>query len=63
MIEDVLLWTIAFALVLFGLQEFLTADRRKFANTTIRAATLMIIGLFMLYFAYKFGRKSSPVGY
>lgn len=50
MIEDMLLLVIGLTLVLIGLQIFLTPDRRKFANEMTKAATLVIMGLFVLYY-------------
>ena len=50
MIEDMLLLVIGLTLVLIGLEIFLTPDRRKFANQMIKAAMLVIMGLFVLYY-------------
>ena len=50
MIEDVLILTVAVTLILFGLQAFLTPYRRKFANEMIKAATLMIMGFFLMHY-------------
>lgn len=50
MIEDVLILTVAVTMILFGLQAFLTPYRRKFANEMIKAATLMIMGFFLMYY-------------
>ena len=50
MIEDILLLIVGLTLVIFGLQTFLTAYRRKFANEMIKAATLVIMGFFILYY-------------
>jgi len=41
---------VGLTLVLFGLQTFLTAYRRKFANEMIKATTLVIMGFFVLYY-------------
>lgn len=45
-----LLLVIGLTLILVGLQGFLTPNRRKFANEMIKAATLMVMGLFILYY-------------
>lgn len=41
---------IGIALVLFGLQLFLRKDKRKVASEMLKAATLIVIGLFMMYY-------------
>jgi heme O synthase-like polyprenyltransferase len=41
---------IGIALILFGLQLFLQKDNRKVASEMLKAATLIITGLFMLYY-------------
>jgi len=48
-LSDALLLAVALSQILFGLQGFLTADRRIFANEMIKAATQTIAGLFLLY--------------
>ena len=48
MIEDTLILVTGIALLVFGLQAFLTANRRKFANEMIKAATMMIMGFFLI---------------
>jgi lipopolysaccharide export LptBFGC system permease protein LptF len=50
MLAPGLILAVALALIMFGLQSFLTAYRRKFANEMIKAATLMVMGLFLIYF-------------
>ena len=50
MLAPGLILAVALALLLFGLQSFLTAYRRKFAGEMIKAATLVVMGLFLLYF-------------
>lgn len=60
MIEDVLLLVIGLTLVLVGLEIFLTPNRRQFPNEMIRAATLCIMGFFILY--YWQTNVSLPVG-
>lgn len=47
---DILLFVIGLTLVLFGLQIFMTPNRRKFANEMTKAATLVIMGFFVLYY-------------
>lgn len=54
-----LMFAVALALLMFGLQSFLTAYRRKFANEMIKAATLMVMGLFLLYFWTTIAKVSS----
>jgi hypothetical protein len=56
MIEDALLTTVGVTILLFGLQAFLSADRRKFANEMIKAASQVIMGMFILYFSYNFAK-------
>ena len=60
MIEDTLLLVLGVTLILFGLEIFLTPDRRKFANQMIKAATLVIAGLYILYYFQT--NLSLPVG-
>lgn len=50
MLAPGLIFAVALVLLMFGLQSFLTAYRRKFANEMIKAATLMVMGLFLIYF-------------
>lgn len=50
MLAPGLILAVALALMLFGLQSFLTAYRRKFAGEMIKAATLMVMGMFLIYF-------------
>lgn len=50
MLAPALIFVTGLMILVFGIQAFLTADRRKFANETIKAATMMIMGLFLLYF-------------
>lgn len=50
MLAPALIFVTGLTILVFGIQAFLTADRRKFANETIKAATMMIMGLFLLYF-------------
>jgi hypothetical protein len=50
MLAPGLILVTALTLLIFGLQSFLTAYRRKFANEMIKAATLMVMGLFLIYF-------------
>jgi len=60
MLEDILLLVIGLTMVLIGLQIFLTPDRRKFANEMTKAATLVVMGLFVMY--YWQTTVSLPVG-
>lgn len=50
MIEDTLIFVTGLTIVVMGLQTFLTPNRRKFANEMVKAATLMIMGFFLLYY-------------
>lgn len=50
MLAPGLILAVALALMMFGLQSFLTAYRRKFAGEMIKAAALMVMGLFLMYF-------------
>lgn len=50
MLAPGLIFVIGMALILFGLQSFLTAYRRKFANEMIKATTLIVMGVFLMYF-------------
>lgn len=69
MLAPGLILAVALALLMFGLQSFLTAYRRKFANEMIKAATMMVMGLFLIYFwstiaDLSFGKANmKPVGY
>ena len=58
-----LMFAVALALLMCGLQSFLTAYRRKFANEMIKAATLMVMGLFLLYFWSTIAGVSASGGY
>lgn len=50
MLAPALIFATGLAILAFGLQAFLTAYRRQFANEMIKAAALVIMGLFLLYF-------------
>jgi hypothetical protein len=63
MLAPGLILAVALALLLFGLQSFLTAYRRKFANEMITAATLMVMGLFLIYFWTTISGTTSSNGY
>jgi len=63
MLAPGLIFAVAIALLIFGLQSFLTAYRRKFANEMIKAATLMVMGLFLLYFWSTISGPSTSSGY
>jgi len=63
MLAPGLILAVAVALLLFGLQAFLSADRRKFAGEMIKAAALMVMGLFLLYFWTTISGVSSSSGY
>lgn len=63
MLAPGLILVTALALLIFGLQSFLTAYRRKFANEMIKAATLMVMGLFLMYFWSTISGPSSSTGY
>jgi hypothetical protein len=68
MLAPGLIFAVAVALILFGLQSFLSAYRRKFANEMIKAATMMVMGLFLMYFwstisAPSVGYNTKPPGY
>jgi hypothetical protein len=63
MLAPGLILAIALALLMFGLQSFLTAYRRKFANEMIKAATLVFMGLFLLYFWTTISGISASGGY
>lgn len=43
---------VGLALILFGLQPLLTEERRKIASESIKGATEIIMGLFLVYFWY-----------
>ena len=59
MLAPALIFVTGLAILAFGLQAFLTAYRRKFANEMIKAASLMIMGLFLLYFWSTIANPSS----
>ena len=63
MLAPGLILVVAIALVIFGLQSFLTAYRRKFANEMIKAAALMVMGMFLLYFWSTISVPSTSIGY
>ena len=69
MLAPVLILVTALALLLFGLQSFLTAYRRKFANEMIKAASMIIMGIFLMYFwttiatVSSGGYNTKPSGY
>ena len=63
MLAPGLILVTALALLMFGLQSFLTAYRRKFANEMIKAATLMVMGLFLIYFWTTISGVSASGGY
>ena len=63
MLAPGLILATALALLMFGLQSFLTAYRRKFANEMIKAATLMVMGLFLMYFWTTISGISTSGGY
>ena len=63
MLAPGLILAVAIALLLFGLQSFLTAYRRKFANEMIKAATLMVMGMFLIYFWTTISGSSTSNGY
>ena len=63
MLAPGLIFAVALALLMFGLQSFLTAYRRKFANEMIKAATLMVMGLFLIYFWTTISGVSASGGY
>jgi hypothetical protein len=63
MLAPGLILVVALALILFGLQIFLTADRRKFAGEMIKASTLVVMGLFLMYFWTAISGVSSSGGY
>jgi hypothetical protein len=63
MLAPGLIFVTAIALVLFGLQSFLTSYRRKFANEMIKAVTLMVMGFFLLYFWSTISGPSTSGGY
>jgi cytochrome c biogenesis factor len=68
MLAPGLIFVTALALMIFGLQSFLTAYRRKFANEMIKAATLVVMGMFLMYFwstitAPSVGYNAKPSGY
>lgn len=51
MLPQLLLIVTGIVLIIFGLQSFLTASRRQYANEMIKAAALMVMGLFIVYFS------------
>lgn len=63
MLTDILLLIVGLTLVIFGLQAFLTPNRRKFANESIKAATMIVMGAFILYFWQGLVSAPSSGGY
>jgi len=51
MIEDVLILVVGITLMLFGLQAFMTSNRRRLGSEMIKATTLMIMGIYLIYYA------------
>lgn len=62
MLAPGLIFVVGMALILFGLQSFLTAYRRKFANEMIKATALVIMGMFLMYFWNTISGASAPSG-
>lgn len=63
MLAPGLILAVAVALILFGLQAFLTADRRKYAGESIKAAALMVMGFFLIYFWTTISGAGASSGY
>jgi hypothetical protein len=55
MADAVLLLIMAMSLLLFGLQEFLDPAKRTVWSLNFRAATMMLIGLYLFYLYYEMG--------
>lgn len=49
MANAVMIATLGLALILFGVQEFLDPAKRKVASWVIRALTMMIMGIYLIY--------------
>ena len=49
-LELTVMLVLGMALFLFGIQMFLQKDRRKVASDMLKAATLGVAGLFLMYF-------------
>jgi len=66
MADAVLLLIMAMSLLLFGLQEFLDPAKRTVWSLNFRAATMILIGLYLFYLYYEMGAAAAPpmnVGY
>jgi hypothetical protein len=64
MADAVLLLIMAMSLILFGLQEFLDPAKRTIWSLNFRAATMMLIGLYLFYLYYEMGAAagaSAPI--
>jgi heme O synthase-like polyprenyltransferase len=49
-LQLMMMMIIGLALILFGIQLFLQKDKRKVASDMLKAATLMMTGIFMIYY-------------
>jgi hypothetical protein len=61
MADAVLLLIMAMSLLLFGLQEFLDPAKRTVWSLNFRAATMMLIGLYLFYLYYEMGASAPPM--
>jgi predicted phage tail protein len=66
MITDILILVVGLSMILFGLSNLLTPERRKFASEDIKGGAEVAMGLFLIYFWYlnvSIGNKGSGGGY
>jgi hypothetical protein len=63
MLVDILLLIVGLTMIIFGMQTFLTPNRRKFANEMIRATTMVVMGMFVVYFWASLLSATSSGGY
>lgn len=62
--SDAVIFAIACALLLIGLQAFFNPDRRKVASETLKATLMMVAGLYLVYFWYQgVAASSGKMGY
>jgi hypothetical protein len=61
MADAVLLLIMAMSLLLFGIQEFLDPVKRGVWSLNFRAATMVLVGLYLFYLYYEMGVAAPPV--
>jgi uncharacterized membrane protein len=59
MLSDIITLVLGFALVLFGIQSMLDVQVRKNSSEVVKSVTLVIGGLFLIYYWNKMTSLSS----